>query len=218
MNTITFDQNCNCAIYIPADRAKVSFLTNPLFTNNVDSLKSDIAHCKDASLKQTLEQFLKDLESGRFRFMDYEITIEDSDEGLQEEMDTLNDNDLEIVPDNNDDGNWMACVHDVRAEHTGFWYAAMNISREIQIIKARIHILSGYIHFADNLDEIIGLIRNSTSTENIFKELLKRGFSEPQARAVIGFRLSLLGELEKNRLAEEIDNCNQLLKILEEYV
>ncbi len=214
MSTITIDHNFNCLIFIHSDNAKVSFLTNPMFTNTVDGLKSDITNCQTYRLKSKLERFLKDLAAGKFGFMNYEQNIfNNSVNSVYPKIGS----ELEIQEDDRLNGNWMVSVHNVHTEHTGFWYAAMDISREIQNIKEYIHILSGYLAFAENVDELIGLIKNSTSEKDALNDLLKRGFTEPQSVAFLECRLTMLTQLEKGRLTEEIDNYNKLIEILKEY-
>lgn len=214
MNTISFDSHLNCTINVPADSAKISFLTNPLFSNTVEDLMTDIRNCRNNFLKSKLERFLQDIKSGRFSFMDYEQEFTDDYEDISLPKSR---SDIEVMPDDSNNGSWMVSVHNVSAEHTGFWYAAMNIDHEIQSIKEHIHILSGYLIFAENVDELIGLIKNSTSEKDALNDLLKRGFTELQSVAFLECRLTMLTQLEKGRLTEEIDNYNKLIEILKEY-
>ncbi len=214
MSTITIDHNFNCLIFIHSDNTKVSFLTNPMFTNTVDGLKSDITNCQTDRLKSKLERFLKDLEAGKFGFMNYEQNI------FYNPVNSMYPkigSELEIQEDDRLNGTWMVSDNNVHTEHTGFWYAAMDISREIQNIKKYIHILSGYLIFAENVDELIRLIKNSTSEKDVLNDLLKRGFTEPQSVAFLECRLTMLTQLEKGQLTEEIDKCNKLIEILKEY-
>ncbi len=217
MNIISFDNYCNCTIRIPAESAKLSFLTNPLFINTAEHLKSDIKECYDSYLRPTLKRFLKDVEDCRFGFMHYEKTSPKAYIDIEENVRTINDNDIEILDDSRLNGNWMTFVHNIQAEHTGFWYAAINISREIRNIKDRIHILKGYLKFTNSVDEIIMLIKQSTSVESSFNELIKRGFSEQQANAILEYRLNFLHKLDRNRLTEDIDKYTELIEILKDY-
>lgn len=217
MNTVSFDENLNCTIRVPAastNSTNISFLINPLFSTSAEGLKAEIAYCHDDCLKHRLERFQKDLEAGRFPFL--------TDDGNRQEgeADAVTANrghDVEFIDDSRGDGGWMATVHDVRAEHTGFWYAAMNIPREIQRIKEHIHILQGYIIFLEHVNELVSIIKRSDCHENAFNEVLGYGFTEKQAHAVLDCRLTLLAQLDANQLAEEISNCNNLVEILEKY-
>lgn len=214
MNPISFDHNLNCIVRIPAESVGISFLINPLFSKTAENLKTDISNCQDNNLKLKLERLLKDLENGKFDFITDTWNIPADDEG---NTTVSNGNDVDITADDRNNGNWMVTVHNVRAEHTGFWYAALNIPNEIQNIKEHIHILEGYMAFADRIDELITTIKQSACEENILAELVSRGCSAKQAQAILGLRMNQLVQIEKERLTEEINNCNALIEILKEY-
>ena len=215
MNLISFDNNLDCRILIPSKSYKISYLTNLLFSNTAEALKKDIENCQDKAQKSILEHFLKDVENGRFSFMDYEYVTQEPDEGI----DNMNVGDnIEILGDDRNEGNWMAIVHRVYAEHSGFWYAAMNIEHEIKNIEDKIHILQGYIVFADNIDELIALIKQSDCQENIFEELFSRGLSNRQARAIVETRLTSIARLDKDSITSDINDLTHLIEILREYV
>ena len=216
MNTISFDNNLDCTVHIPANSVGISFLLNQLFANTAESLKKDISNCQDNGLKLKLERFLKDIEDGKFHFM--VDTWWNIPTDVEYNTAANNDNDIEITADDRNTGGWMATIHNVCAEHTGFWYAAMNIPAEIRAIKEHIHILQGYMVFADNIDELILLIRQADCRENILKELSNRGLSNKQAQAIIEFKLTHLALLQKNQLTAEINDCNALIEVLKEYV
>lgn len=216
MNTISFDNNRNCTVHIPANSIGISFLLNPLFANTTESLKKDISNCQDNGIKLKLERFLKDIEDGKFHFMvDTWWNIPTHIECITA---ANNDNDIEITADDRNSGGWMTTIHNVYAEHTGFWYAAINIPAEIQAIKEHIHILQGYMVFAENIDELILLIKQSDCRENILKELLNRGLSNKQAQAIFDFKLTHLAFLQKDQLTAKINDYNALIEILKEYV
>lgn len=84
---------------------------------------------------------------------------------------------------------------------------------ELEKAEDRAHILEGYIIALDNLDEVINIIRTS-STEALAKERLKERFtlSERQAQAIVDMRLGRLTGLERNRI---LDEYNELLKKIE---
>lgn len=215
MNIVSFDNNWNCIITVPSKSFKISFLTNPLFSNSSDDLKKDIECCHDNAIKSKLEQFLKDIENGRFDFMDWQIHNE-VDYTYCRTMDNYDN--LQFIEEDNNDGRWMAVVHNVQAEHTGFWYAAMNIVDEINNIKEYIHILQGYYKVTGQLDDLILLIKNFISDENSVNKLIKQGYTDIQTRAILNFKLTDLTRLEKNNLYQEINNFSRLVEILNEYV
>jgi DNA gyrase subunit A len=73
---------------------------------------------------------------------------------------------------------------------------------ELNRAEARAHILEGYLKALDHLDEVVRVIRASTSRDAARTELMTRfGLSEKQANAVLELRLYQLTGLE----AEKID-------------
>ncbi|MES2647171.1 MAG: DNA gyrase subunit A [Bacteroidota bacterium] len=75
---------------------------------------------------------------------------------------------------------------------------------ELRKAEERAHILEGYLIALDHLDEVIALIRNS-STPNIALEGLisSFGMSEIQAKAVLELRLQRLTGMERDKIREE---------------
>lgn len=68
----------------------------------------------------------------------------------------------------------------------------------------RAHILEGLITALDHLDEVITLIRESTSADAALTGLQERfSLSEVQARAILDMQLRRLAQLERQRIAEE---------------
>jgi DNA gyrase subunit A len=89
---------------------------------------------------------------------------------------------------------------------------------ELKKAKERAHILQGYLIALDHLDEVIRLIRSST-TPDIAKEALITagwGIDEIQAKAILELRLQRLTGMERDKIKEEFDNLMQLINRLEE--
>jgi len=75
---------------------------------------------------------------------------------------------------------------------------------ELKQAEARAHILAGYLKAIDNLDEVVALIRASSSKEEAKSELIRRfEFSERQAGAILELRLYQLTALEHNKIESE---------------
>lgn len=90
---------------------------------------------------------------------------------------------------------------------------------DINNAKARAHILEGYNIIIADIDEVISIIRNSSSrTES--KARLKERFelSEAQAEAVLSLQLGNINKLDVNKytqeLAELLDTIDKLSKII----
>ncbi|GAB7021605.1 DNA gyrase subunit A [Salidesulfovibrio brasiliensis] len=79
----------------------------------------------------------------------------------------------------------------------------------------RVHVLEGLKIAVDNIDEVVKLIRGSSSPEEARNKLIERfELSEIQARAILDMRLQKLTGLERDKLLEEL---SELLKLIEYY-
>lgn len=84
---------------------------------------------------------------------------------------------------------------------------------ELRKAEERAHILEGYIIALDHLDEVITLIRNSTTPEIAKDGLMSNfGMSEIQAKAVLELRLQRLTGMEIDKIREE---HAEVLKLIE---
>ncbi|HHO75360.1 MAG TPA: DNA gyrase subunit A [Deltaproteobacteria bacterium] len=75
---------------------------------------------------------------------------------------------------------------------------------ELKKAKARVHILEGLLKALDNIDEIVALIKASSTPLVARENLMERfDFSEIQAQAILDMRLQRLTGLERDKLTEE---------------
>lgn len=82
------------------------------------------------------------------------------------------------------------------------------ITREAQFdlekAEARRHILEGLLKALEDIDNIIALIKKSASSNDAKDKLMEKyKFTEPQAKAILGMRLSSLANMEKVELQKE---------------
>lgn len=86
---------------------------------------------------------------------------------------------------------------------------------ELEQAEKRLHILEGLLIALDNLDEVINLIRSS-STPDIAREGLMSNFglTETQARAILDLRLQRLTGLERDKVKEEHAELVKTIKYL----
>jgi len=88
---------------------------------------------------------------------------------------------------------------------------------ELAQAEARAHILSGYLKALDHLDEIVRLIRASSSKEDAKQELMKvYAFSERQATAILDLRLYQLTALERDKITDEYNALLQKIAYYKE--
>ena len=86
---------------------------------------------------------------------------------------------------------------------------------ELRRAEARAHILEGLRIALDHLDEVISLIRNSSTAEVARTGLIERfSLSEKQAQAILDMRLQRLTGLEREKIEEEY---KELLQLISEY-
>ncbi len=81
--------------------------------------------------------------------------------------------------------------------------------------KARAHILEGLVIAIQNIDEVIKIIKTSSSTVEAKTRLISRfKFTEIQAQAILDMRLSRLTNLETVKLQEELAELKRLIEEL----
>jgi len=89
---------------------------------------------------------------------------------------------------------------------------------DLREAEKRAHILKGYLIALDHLDEVIRLIRES-STPDIAKENLVNagwGLDDIQAKAILELRLQRLTGMEREKIKEEYDELMKLITHLNE--
>jgi DNA gyrase subunit A len=89
---------------------------------------------------------------------------------------------------------------------------------ELREAEKRAHILQGYLIALDHLDEVIRLIRSS-STPDVAKESLINagwGLDEIQAKAILELRLQRLTGMEREKIKAEYDELMTLISSLKE--
>ena len=89
---------------------------------------------------------------------------------------------------------------------------------ELREAEKKAHILQGYLIALDHLDEVIALIRAS-STPDVAKEKLINagwGLDELQAKAILELRLQRLTGMEREKIKEEFDELMKLITFLKD--
>lgn len=88
---------------------------------------------------------------------------------------------------------------------------------ELREAERRAHILEGFLKALDVIDEVIALIRSSESPRDAKEGLMVRfGFSETQAQAILEMRLQRLTGLERDKIAEEFEQVSRKIIRLKE--
>lgn len=88
---------------------------------------------------------------------------------------------------------------------------------ELAKAEERAHILEGLIIASDNIDEVIAIIKSSTSPQEAITRLMERfSLSDKQTRAIVEMRLRQLTGLEQDKLRAEFDEIEKLIAHLNE--
>ncbi len=83
---------------------------------------------------------------------------------------------------------------------------------ELRKAEERAHILEGLIIASDNIDEVISIIRSSSTPQDAIQRLIDRfELSEIQSRAIVEMRLRQLTGLEQDKLRGEYDDIQKLI-------
>ena len=82
--------------------------------------------------------------------------------------------------------------------------------------KNQLHILEGLVIAINNIDEVVQIIRHSSTSEEAKNQLIERfNLTEIQAKAILDMRLVRLVGLELNNIKENIDSLNAEIARLE---
>ncbi len=89
---------------------------------------------------------------------------------------------------------------------------------ELRKARERAHILQGYLIALDHLDEVIALIRSSSTPELAKDNLINAGWGidDIQAKAILELRLQRLTGMERDKIKEEYESLMKLIASLEE--
>lgn len=86
---------------------------------------------------------------------------------------------------------------------------------ELDQAEKRAHILEGLIIASDNIDEVIAIIRSSSTPDEARDRLMERfNLSEIQARAIVEMRLRQLTGLEQDKLHKEYEEIKAQIEYL----
>jgi DNA gyrase subunit A len=89
---------------------------------------------------------------------------------------------------------------------------------ELKEAEKKAHILQGYLIALDHLDEVISLIRASSTPEIAKESLVKAGWGldEIQAKAILELRLQRLTGMERDKIRAEYDELMKLIAFLKD--
>lgn len=207
MNKLDIDNRGNVIIYNEEKVSSISFLLEDFFDNNLAKLKSDIEVCQDARKKDILIQIAEKYENGELDF------ISEYWQNYYIEYNSINPL---FEFSYNRDGTGEFIAHNVIAIHSGFWYAADNLDKEIKNIVRYRHNYEGFKIAVDKIDIVISIIKGTFDEESAITELQKLGLTHDQAEALMTLNLRIFTAYDTNDLINKISICDKLVPLLRE--
>lgn len=166
MANISFDEHRHANITIDNVGNDISFLMCPVFDNSELNLLRDIQLCDNQDLKKILVCFYEFIKASNREDGDDNDIVEDE---------------ISLEFESGDSGDWCAVVHNIKAEHSGYWYAAQNLDAEkCSLIRLR-HELEGIKIAVESLESVISSIKNAVSKDDATSRLIELGLDMQQA-------------------------------------
>ncbi len=109
-------------------------------------------------------------------------------------------------------------LHDMLSEYLKHRQSVVRRRTLFELKKAqdRAHILEGLSIALDHIDEVIAVIRGSSTTEEAQNNLMEKfKLSEIQARAILAMQLRSLAGLERQKIEDELNELRKLIAKLE---
>ena len=89
---------------------------------------------------------------------------------------------------------------------------------DLRKAQEREHLLNGFIIALNNIDEVVALIKQSSSAEDAIVKLNKRFLlSEEQGKAILEMRLQRLTGLEQEKIYGEIEEIKKTIAHFKSY-
>lgn len=206
MSRLDIDNKGNIVIFNEEKVTGVSFLLEDFFDNSLDKLKEDIEICQDTPKKNLLIQFAEKYENGELDFIsDYW----QNDETLQH-----NSTSQSFEFGFNRDGTGEFTAHDITAVHSGFWYAADNIDKEIKNIVRYKYNYEGFVTASERIDTVISILKGAPDFDSATSGIQALGLTRAQAEAVMSSRLDKLTSYDTKYLQNRIACCEKLGVVL----
>lgn len=101
-------------------------------------------------------------------------------------------------------------------KHSSAWYLFGNVDADVKAVKMHIEQAKGFPKVIDNIDKVIGIIRNAKGELDAQQTLQKElGLSDTQAKYVVSFTLSQLTGIRLQDVMNCIDEYQKRLDFLE---
>lgn len=202
MAKITFDKHRKATISIDNVGNEISFLMNPVFDNSVSNLLRDIQLCDTVDLKKILVSF--------YEFIKASNRVDEDDNDIEED-------EISLEFDSGYSGDWCAIVHNIKAEHSGYWYAAQNLEVERRSLILLRHELEGIKIALENIDRAITIIKSTVSEDDAASRLIELGLDMQQAKAILRMKITSLVCYDSSTLSDRIALCDRWEEFINNY-
>ena len=100
-------------------------------------------------------------------------------------------------------------------KHTTAWYLFGHVEADIEATVKQIECMKGLPTIIDNIDKVMGTVRKALDVRVAKTKLMEElGLTKDQAAYALGFRLSELAGIQKERVQENIADSEKLLAML----
>lgn len=205
MNKLDITNN-NIVILNDGKDFDLSFLMEDFFDNSLDKLRYDIEICQNANKKNLLIQFAEKYENGELDFI--------SDYWQNDDSIEYNSTDPSFEFGFNRDSTGVFTAHNVKAIHSGFWYAVDDLDKELKNIVRGKHIYEGFMVASEKIDIVISILKGAPDYESATSGIQELGLTRVQAEAVMSSRLDKLASYDTKYLQDRIACCEKLSIVL----
>lgn len=202
MPKITFDKHRRVTISIDNVGNSISFLMCPVFDNSELNLLRDIQLCDNEDLKKILVYFYEFIKASNREDEDDNDIVEDE---------------ISLEFESGDRGDWCAVVHNIKAEHSGYWYAAQDLDAEKCSLIRLHHELEGIKIAVENLESVISSIRNAVSKDDATSGLIELGLDMQQAKAILRMNITSVVCCDSSIISDRLALCNRWIEFISNY-
>ena len=197
-NLLDFTPNGQAIINMPNFK-DISFLENFGFSP-IESVEQEVAQADSPERSAFLQHYIKM----------YKETFTTPPNSYLKEVDEDEATDFEALDERS------VCFRDIRLLHTSAWYMMNHIPAEINAAKRHLEELDGQQVAAENLEEVIRLIRQSRNPKDACSRLQKRfEIGYIKARYILELPLTKLSALDIIQTAMEKEDYQMRLEFMQ---
>lgn len=196
-NLLDFTPDGQAIINMPNFK-EISFLENFGFSP-IESVEQEVAQADSPERAAFLQHYIKM----------YKETFTSSPNSYLKEPEDKEVSDFDAIDEHS------ICIRNIRLLHTSAWYMMGHVNAEINAVKQHLEELDGQQVAAENLEEVIRLIRQSRDPKDACFRLQKRfEIGYIKARYILDLPLTKLSALDIIQTAIEKEDYRKRLEFL----